>query len=852
MKTKLDNLLNRQFSSKAVLIIGSAVPFLLYFILFLSAGNYPFGDIVALDYDAFHQYLPFLTEFRRKLVSSESLFYSFSGGLGYDFWATIAYYAASPLNLLLALLPDAHVCDAMVWMTVFKASLCGGIFSWYLYKQHSGTPFFAVAFGTVYAFSSYIVSYKYNLMWLDSIAVVPLVMYGLEKLVRARHTACYLFSLFYAIWCNYYIGYMICIFSCLYLVFLFVTEEGLDNRQRFTSIALFFVSSLAAGGMASVLLVPAFLALQKSTAMVTGESTGFRLLNNVISMLRAHYLESESFRTSYHEGDIHLYCGTFILLLAPLYFSDSKIRKKLRISYAVFLGFLLLSFTFRPLNFAWHGFHNQTALPNRFSFLYNIMILKMCYSVLPGLKTIGQKRLNRVVLGVFAVSVLFAVWDLVAKHSFKVSYLSFLCIAFYTVLLYEIRSSPKKETQFSLLLCAALILEAGGFGAFDVFLYEEGWERSTFVAWQEDTQQLLNNQKTDGFYRCDIDTEITNFVTFVGGHGVSLFNSTIQNNICEFLKDMNFPTDLNMVNNLGGTKLANDLLGVRYFISEDVDAETWNGFKKVSSLNGKTLYQNPDALSLGFLVPEKVASWQSGLGSGMELQNNLARILCGMDELYTLQRIFAGESNTRLNFTIPEKSSIYVNVDDISYKQTWKTPEATSVYERRVQNLFLPAEASDEEQQATLIVRTLHNAPFTGCEYSCLASDYRIIIDTLSRSQMEDISVSGNCVSGSVSAPENSLLLLSIPYNKGWQISIDGSPAEYQEVAGALIGIPVHAGTHFLQMKYVPQGFKIGGILSFTSLLLALAVLLMENALQISRPEKNHLRNSFRMSIIKK
>ena len=160
---KPDNLLNRQLSSKAVFAIGTAVPFLLYSILYLTAGAYPFGDKLFLDADAFHQYLPFLTEFRRKLVGGESLFYSFSGGLGYDFWATIAYYAASPLNLLFVLIPEAHVCDVMVWLTVLKASLCGGVFAWYLQKHYTGTPFYAVAFGTVYAFSSYIVSYKYNL-----------------------------------------------------------------------------------------------------------------------------------------------------------------------------------------------------------------------------------------------------------------------------------------------------------------------------------------------------------------------------------------------------------------------------------------------------------------------------------------------------------------------------------------------------------------------------------------------------------------------------------------------------------------------------------------------------------------
>ncbi len=828
MKNRLGITRNKTPSSAAILLMGTAIPFLLYFIIYLFAGVFPFGDKIILDADSFHQYLPFLTEFRRKLVSGSPLFYSFSGGLGYDFWATIAYYAASPLNLLLVLIPEAHVCDFMTWMIVLKASICGGIFAWYLHNQNSDTPYFAVALGTVYAFSGYIVSYKYNLMWLDSIAVVPLVMYGLEKLVREKHVACYLLSLFYAIWCNYYIGYMICIFSCLYLVFLFMTEVNLDRKNIPARFAIFAVSSLAAGGMASIFLVPAFLALQKSTAMVTGESAGFGFLNNIFSMLRAHYMESDSFRTSYNDGDVHLYCGLFVLLLVPLFFSDSRIRKKVRISYAVFLGFLLLSFTFRPFNFAWHGFHNQTALPNRFSFLYIILILKMCYLVLPGLKEIENTRLNWIILGVFGISVFFAVWDIAARNSFKVSFLSFGCLAFYTVLLYEFRSTPKKEKQLSLILCVLLILEAGGFGAIDVSLNGEGWKRSTYVAWQKDYRDLLQGQDTDGFFRSDVDTEITNFITFTGGQGISLFNSTMQDNVNRFLGGMNFPIDLNMVNNLGGTKLANDFLGVRYLVSEYTDSETWNGFKKVSSINGKTLYHNPEALSLGFMVPGEILSWRLGSELGMGGQNDLARILCGKENLYSLQKVFEGKSGIPQTFIVPEETAIYVVVDDIPYTETWNTSEHTSTYELRVYNLFLPAEAFEEEQLAFLTVTTPGRKAYTGCVYSCREEDYRVVSATLSREQLENVSVSGNQVSGSISASEDGILLLTIPYNRGWQITVDGSPAEYQEVAGALIGIPVKSGFHHLEMMYIPQGFSIGCLISVAALLLSLALLFYE------------------------
>ena len=70
---------------------------------------WPFGDKTVLIIDSLHQYLPFYTDMHNKLVNGGSLLYSFSGGLGYNFWSTYAYYLASPLNFLMVLIPTANV-----------------------------------------------------------------------------------------------------------------------------------------------------------------------------------------------------------------------------------------------------------------------------------------------------------------------------------------------------------------------------------------------------------------------------------------------------------------------------------------------------------------------------------------------------------------------------------------------------------------------------------------------------------------------------------------------------------------------------------------------------------------------
>ena len=105
----------KQDAPRRAFLLGAALPCVILTLIYWQLEVWPLGTKTLLEADAVHQYLPFLTELRRHLVNGESLFYSFSGGLGYNFWSTIAYYAASPFNLITALLPEYAVCDFMTW-----------------------------------------------------------------------------------------------------------------------------------------------------------------------------------------------------------------------------------------------------------------------------------------------------------------------------------------------------------------------------------------------------------------------------------------------------------------------------------------------------------------------------------------------------------------------------------------------------------------------------------------------------------------------------------------------------------------------------------------------------------------
>ena len=88
------------------------IPILVFMIAFIAEGVWPFGDRAVTIIDSFHQYVPFFSELHDKVMHGESLLYSWHGGLGFNFLAVMAYYIASPLNILLVIFPAALMREA--------------------------------------------------------------------------------------------------------------------------------------------------------------------------------------------------------------------------------------------------------------------------------------------------------------------------------------------------------------------------------------------------------------------------------------------------------------------------------------------------------------------------------------------------------------------------------------------------------------------------------------------------------------------------------------------------------------------------------------------------------------------
>ena len=203
------------------LALAFAIPFLGMLFIMLVSQFEPFGDYSMLYSDMYHQYYPFFVAFRRALRSGESLLYTWSIGLGMDYLGLISYYLASPLNLLSVLVPEKWLLEFFSLLMPVKLGLASLFFALFLKGIFRKNNLSIAMFGSFYGLCAWALGFQWNIMWLDTFALLPLAALGTVKLLRDKKFLLYTVTLFLSIYSNYYIGF----FTCIFVLLLFICYE---------------------------------------------------------------------------------------------------------------------------------------------------------------------------------------------------------------------------------------------------------------------------------------------------------------------------------------------------------------------------------------------------------------------------------------------------------------------------------------------------------------------------------------------------------------------------------------------------------------------------------------------------
>ena len=391
--------------------LAFAIPCVGMLFVMLISQYEPFGKYSMLYSDMYHQYYPFFVAFRDALREGKGLLYTWSVGLGMDYLGLIAYYLASPLNLLSVLVPESWLLEYFSLLVPIKLGFAGLFFAVFLKQLFGRNDLSVSVFGGFYGLCAWALGFQWNVMWLDTFALLPLVALGTVQLLQEKKFVLYTISLFFSIFTNYYIGLFTCIFVFL-LFFVYQICRWSGWKTFFLDLVRIAVFSGLAIGMTAILELPALGALQSTQSVVNKFPTGFRLNNakehNLKGLLDAMRQVAGNMggalEPNFKEGLPNVYCGIVSVFLMMLYLLAKQVRLRDKICAVALLLFFNASFIIRQLDYIWHGFHFTNMIPYRFSFLYSFVVLYMAYGAWTRRRDFSARQI--LLAGILAAGVL--------------------------------------------------------------------------------------------------------------------------------------------------------------------------------------------------------------------------------------------------------------------------------------------------------------------------------------------------------------------------------------------------------------------------------------------------------------
>ncbi|HIY91460.1 MAG TPA: YfhO family protein [Candidatus Companilactobacillus pullicola] len=815
-------------------------------IIFASANLVPFGNNNFLSSDLGTQYLTFLTELRRQLVSGNVHLYLFSQSLGDNFFPVISYYLLSPFNLLLIFFSARNIPVAADILIMLKISTMGVTMAYFLKEYFQERSVTNWLFTIAYSFCGFVASYFYDLMWLDALIMLPLVAVGVMHVIKHHQYVLYYFSILLSIIFNYYLGYMLCIFSLCFFIFIGLEDNLFHQKDKWLVIRRYLISSILAGLSSAVVLLPTL------SGMLKTAKTSFDIFNYLpsarfgLEALTELGIGGNSFDQRLEHGPSVFITSTILILLLSYYLS-SQVSNRDKQNSVFLLGILLVSMFVTTFNTMWHMFQNPAGFPFRNSFIFSFACIFIARKAWQRgvVNEIGVITKSTCVAGILICLGYLTEWllpkiieqlgfdSINIEYSIGYFWLSLACIIFSGFLLLMLN----RNKNFLLIIFLMVSFEAianfnsvmatADFG--NQATYENEFDRENEILKEVKARSNLGHRiivSKSGLNKA-FPEKYNNYndPILFNINGLSLYSSTLNQDTLKMMQNLGyFSYNVRRVSYYGGTKLTNALLGVYYRVRQ------WDNHYHVE--------ENYDAPTLGFLVDKNVYDFKMKSGQALSNQDRLWQALNGNSaeyfknalltsmqqrtvgnrELYTYQ--LATRASGPLYFYVTpfnyDKAKIYVNGKRI------KT-SPMNVYSAAT--LYL----GDFKRNKQLEIKILTNKSLgLNPRYfqSLDEAKFELSVDKFKNRSLQITSdLNHDTVRGSINVDEDSPLLLSIPYDDGWSASVDGKKVKIHKVVSNLMAIDLKKGQHTVILNYQVPGLKLGWFVSIIVVILFLSFL---------------------------
>ena len=816
----------------------------------LSTGKYILLAGDALDYVAnIHM-------FAGNILRGETIWYSFASFLGMNTAPGLAEVMFSPFNVLYIMFYNADVNVITAIVVILKTGLAAATFQIFASRTLKIHNYYSILFAVFYSMCSFAVLYGIiHFMWLEGLYILPMVAFATDKAVREAKYSLLTILYSYIIVAQMYQSYLIIIFSLMYFVLLLCLMKKDARRKPAWKHVIRYICSLAISVMiASFILLPVILYRLSNPNQLSFQGTETTLMHVFNNLF---WGEVQDFSIA-----PYVYSGIPCLLLLPFYFINKKIAIRERIVYAVMIAFFAIACIFSPFLAFLHAFGKVEIWNYRFGFILVFLICAVACKEAVYIKQIKAKS-------IFFYCIFLILFFIVEGRLEKLEigsishnnllglFVNFVFAVLWVSLATIFIKKSKHRMTISVLFIFIALGECISNGCYCLASdeYRSFVEREDYYySWHNDMDKVVSeigrNERGDILFRIVVSGDYNrNSDALCNYYGLTDYGSFRNDKISRFLQDMGLYVEDNRISATGITPPIEMLLSVKYKVGLHSDMAVMGAEMKPD------ISENNDYLPIAFMVNEDALVDTEMTNNSFENQNQIFSKLSAIDSLYTpvdnnlITRdeygLLLSEDESPILYSDNAGGGLIVfrvsDKEDPVYMQISSTDlgtEEQQVYYDNSGNMMfyddnfagIPFTAklwqSKDKHYLSLRAEEGQSIYFpTGGVfiYELNTDKMNEIKESLMREAFVPEKIQNGYLKGTVSVVDDRrILLTSVPYEKGWEVTVNNSVGQCVPVLNdTFLGIVLpDKGLYEIELKYHCPGARLGGIISLCGIVL--------------------------------
>lgn len=836
MKDKIVKLLKNKY------FITCIITLLIYNFYLMIYKIFPFGENTILKNDQYTQYVNFLCYYKDILLGKESIQLSWYMGLGTNFYTTFTYYLASPINIISIFFNANNMYICVEIIILIKILFISNFMLFYIKKIFKIDKIIAISFSIMYAFSAYVISYSFNIMWIDSLYMLPIIAYMIEKYIENKKFIGYVISLSIALFINYYIGYMLIIFSFIYFLSKYILREE-KIKIKFKYIIKFFAVTVLSISISSITILPSIMQV-----IATADFNNNNIQIFLFDILKIKMLSNQLFNNySSYVSNItsNFFCGTLTTLSILLYMFNKKIEMKEKIIFIFVIIFMILPIFSPILNKIWHGMTIANGYGYRFSFITSFFLI---YISLRNFENIRDVKKKDILLSIIILTVI-TIMEIISTYTipimnFYVSLIKIL-IAYICVLIFEVlillfveNEVKWKRKIICIFMISAVIIDI------TLSLYKDEVYPSRYYTIEE------YNEKDNivEYVKSKLEDTKLQRIDFILDNGCENIGSKYKISTIQYFTSARNLQSIENFYNLGynahkdiylwltsksGNCINYSLIGSKYYILKD-NIQIPYGLNFVEEYDGYKIYENKNAFNIAYMVLNKYEHTDEK--NCFEFQKNILRSFDNSkDYIYKIEaenKVLNSKIETKnniKNIIIKAKDDITICIDTntIEYLKLGKDEIYKNTYKKGSQEGGIKQIAHMKKGEQIEIFIKEYNDQLT----NLYAINNKEVEETLNKikenNQIRNIKIKKDSLEISETYIKEGYLVFAIPYDKGWKAYVDNKEVEIKRIYEAFMKIDIQeSGLYNVKLKYQVPYLKISCIISSIGTIILLVCLI--------------------------